>query len=129
MSHTDKTRPYWVQILDPVNKGWIQEYHNHTDGVCDITYGGRWREFAAGRWNSISITRRTCWWEESHHAYRSGLFPRPSKRGWTRYRGREGVARARLRAQVHEWRKLKDWVDIDDREFEPTQARLWHNWG
>ena len=128
MSKTDKTRPYLVQILDPLNRGWVQEEHNHANGICDLKYRSAWAEFHKGHWRAFRFGSH-CHWGETITAYNSGLFARPSKKGWSRHRGREGVARAKLRAQVHEWRKLKDWEDLDEREFEPTQARLWHKWG
>lgn len=26
MAHTDKTRPEWVQLMDPTNRGWLKEH-------------------------------------------------------------------------------------------------------
>lgn len=36
MAHTDKTRPEWVQLHDPANRGWIKEFHNHVNRDCDL---------------------------------------------------------------------------------------------
>lgn len=34
MSHTDKTKPFWVKVAEyPSN---YKEVHDHRDGVCDI---------------------------------------------------------------------------------------------
>jgi hypothetical protein len=34
MSRTDKTAPYYVQLF--YYKDWIEEYHDHTSGECDL---------------------------------------------------------------------------------------------
>jgi len=36
MSHTDKTRPEWVQFRDPLNRQFMKEVHDHRDGACDL---------------------------------------------------------------------------------------------
>lgn len=36
MSHTDKTRPAWVQFRDPHNRRFMEEVHNHHKGTCDL---------------------------------------------------------------------------------------------
>lgn len=129
MSHTDKTRPTDIQILDPENRGWLQEEHNHTNGICDLRYRRAYLEFAGRKWRGFRFTPRThCQWGESSLAWNSGLFPRPPKTGWSRHFKREGRARARLRAQVHDWLKWTDWEDVDENRYRPTQSQLWHKW-
>jgi hypothetical protein len=133
MSHTDKHRPVWVQLMDPENRGFAQEEHNHQDGICDLgddpvaMYG--WR-----RWSHCHIS-------ETMAAYNTGgMWPKmPRKGGWGRPRSRDGKARMRLRALRAEVLKVHragvpcwcggcdSWVDQlpDWNEHKPTNAWLW----
>lgn len=135
MSHTDKHRPVAVQLADPENRGFAQEFHNHTKGICDLgddpeaTYG--WR-----RWGHCHIA-------ESSLGYRAGMWPKmPRKGGWGRPRSRDGKARMRLRALEAEALKVHragnpcwcggcgTWEDQlpDWNEHKPTNAWLrWKN--
>lgn len=72
MSDTDKTRPVWVQMLDPRNRGWATEYHDHSRGPCDLAdFDPRY---------SLWIGRRTrCAVWPSRAAAHEGIYPRPPK--------------------------------------------------
>lgn len=135
MSHTDKHRPFWVQVKDPDNKGWREEKHNHRKGFCDLgdpddpySYGDNWHYWhMRTRWPS-------CTYDYSKLAYCGGMWPKmPRKGGWGRSH-RDGKARMRLRALKAEVLKVHrsqmyyaDWEDQlpDWNEHKPTNAWLW----
>lgn len=92
MSDTDKTRPFWVQMHDPYNKGWREEAHNHANGICDIeTSDPRfpWRN----RWH--------CNFWPSAKANHSGIWGRPTRT--LRCYVREETRRERVA-----WRNLRN---------------------
>lgn len=95
MSDTDKTRPTWVQMLDPHNRGWATEHHDHSRGGCDIAdYDPRCGLF--GR------PTRCCVWP-SYTAMNEGIYPRPPKQleyyVWKAKR-RERATWRRLRSEL-----------------------------
>lgn len=106
MSHTDKTRPVMVQVLDPENRRYVIEKHDHTKGVCTLQ---EWLETAV---------HGSLWGHTHCHLYVSyygwnGLKPfrrPPRKSSWDRY-GRHGRFRA-------DWRQMRDKIlraeDVDD---------------
>lgn len=67
MSDTDKTRPVWVQMLDPYNKGWLEEHHEHYKNPCDI-------EDSDPKWPWIGRKTR-CSRRPSRQADREGIYP------------------------------------------------------
>lgn len=121
MSHTDKTRPGWVQLADPHNKGWLEEWHDHGKGGCDLPATldkDSFCWFRFNRWNR-------CIYTESMTALNSGLFPaRPRKGGWDRL-AREGRRRA-------QWRRIRQellksggsWDEVDSNK--PPRRAKWH---
>ena len=127
MSHTDKTRPAWVQILDSDNRGWRQERHNHRDGICDLPepVGREAVDFYMfKRWLD-------CHWDYSAAAHASNsLWCRyPRKGGRDRLR-REGRARAAWRAMRDSMLALprEDMEDVDGNWLRPNQRWLSHKW-
>jgi hypothetical protein len=94
VAKTDKTRPVWVQMLDPTNRGWLEEHHDHTKGVCDIDKHDPSRPW---RWRSSC-----CFWPSGKAAH-EGIYPRPGKaiEWYTGERiGRERTAWRALRQRI-----------------------------
>lgn len=61
MSKTDKTRPEWVKALD--RKGFLEEYHDHRDGTCDLPEVPQvWRR-------GTGMPRTACHWWPSTEFY------------------------------------------------------------
>ena len=58
MSRTDKTRPYWVKIEDPYNRRYVEEKHDHRNGICD--FDGTSTNYAR---TSIPGPKSFAWWE------------------------------------------------------------------
>lgn len=120
MSDTDKTRPMWVQMLDPYNKGWLEEHHNHTNGICDIAD-------ADPRFPWRNRARCNIW--PSDKAAHEGIYPRPTRR--VAYYSYGHIRKSRAL-----WRALRDRVirgDIDaadesPRRFSHRHSALWDSW-
>lgn len=117
MSKTDKTRPGWVQMTDPENRGWLEESHDHRHGECDI------HEADPTTWRGK--TSCTLW--PSGIAYHSGIYPAATK----------VIAYYRWKALRHErteWRRVaRDLVkssreEIYDNEHSATQHRRGAKW-
>jgi len=110
MSRTDKTRPERVQILDPHNRGWLAEHHDHTNGVCDIA-----QAYADVHARSVWRAGHSCHLWPSSVAWNSGLYPRPSREvdGWAVKQ--ECHMRTQARAMCRELLKLTpaDRYDYD----------------
>lgn len=145
MSHTDKTRPDWVQVTDPHNKGWLTEEHNHHLGPCDIeplgrgqfgdnrAYLGRLQEIALVRsvWRARNRGYRCFYWYSSAAYHSSSLWPRTPRTGRSKHRAekaRDGRARMELRRLRREWCGDPYREDIDSTEALPTQRLLAHKW-
>lgn len=112
MSKTDKTRPVWVQVADPHNRGWLEIWHNHERGafrrpldVCDAdqvdvrsndTRHGTTQRSNCSRWASATAAHR-------------GVYPRASA-VVAMYR-RKGNGRSRT-----EWRRVSRDLLKSDRQ-------------
>jgi len=121
MSRTDKTRPLWVQFRDPANRRFMEETHDHTNGLCDFD-----------TWWADEIH---AWWPRGYncylyHSYYGGWYgpfwPRPRKGSWDRS-GRHGHVRA-------QWRRDRARLlrgDIEDSDV-PTnkwyKRDTWNEW-
>lgn len=107
MSHTDKTRPVWVQVRDPFNRWAMQEKHDHRDGVCNYD---EWFDSGEDYW------RRPCWGCRLDYSYYGvnvvKFWPRPPKDCWGRV-GVHGRMRARWRAERQRLLKAADPADMD----------------
>lgn len=118
MSDTDKTRPEWVQLFDPYNKGWLQEHHIHHSNPCDIA---DWSK--SGRWY---YSLRRCHYRPSEKAVSEGIYPRPSKA--VKY-----YVYGRVRKERASWRELSsriikgdmDAVDASPLTYNHRHSALW----
>lgn len=132
MSHTDKTRPAWVQIKDPDNRGWARERHDHSKGPCTL---GPIDDIDSHVWfhrgyRNGPIVWNQCVYDHSRCAYYGGLYGRvPRKNGWGRA-ARDGRARMHLRRIRAEFYRTmpQDWDCVDDVWMHPTDKLLWHKW-
>lgn len=138
MSRTDKHRPVAVQLADPENKGFAEEFHDHRKGVCDLAEHPVMARYGWRYWGY-------CFVGESIYAYNAGgMWPKtPRKGGWHRPNSRDGKARAdlrRLRAEIVKVHRAAvpcwcggcdSWQDglPDWDENKPTQKWLWHKQG
>lgn len=117
MSRTDSTRPYWVQLRDPLFPYVLQAIHRHKGRECGLDF-------------PLPTTRcgyRGC---EIWTRYRDNdkIYGR---RRWRRtHPGQEGRARASLRHLRGEWLKTapRDREDLDSTEDAPTSRWLWRRW-
>ena len=110
MSDTDKTRPEWVQVKDPTNRGWLEESHRHEKGICDIqdyderggmTWRNRWLNPRCGMWTS-------------RLAHKEGIYPRRKSVKYYTY--------AEVRRERAQWRENKDRIrkgDLDAADESP----------
>lgn len=123
MSRTDKTRPYWVQMLDSDNRGWKAEHHDHRTRSCDIHIAYKTMRNRRNTWWFIG--QRTCCtlWPSTIAAH-SGIYARSSA-VVKMYRAKDlGKVRGRERAMIRELLKTsrEDMIDYD---YMPSQHR--HN--
>jgi hypothetical protein len=120
MSKTDKTRPSWVKLRDDYRAR--MEIHDHTDGVCNFD---NWDANLNGNWTTWP---RKCGYTVNYYSWHNGFFPRGSAR-WLKaeIRLRHGAARARLRKDTTEIRKLaiEDMDDYDIINPRPRNGALW----
>ena len=129
MSKTDKTRPIWVQVKDPDNKGWLREEHDHRKGFCDLGDVQDPLSHGWGTWRWIGMQRK-CTYEYTSLAYYGGIHRRrPKMHGWGRP-ARDGRARMHLRMIRDELRKTAPCdIDLVDRLWMyPNEKLLWHKW-
>lgn len=125
MSRTDKTRPYWVQMRDPLfpwgKKLWHWHYHDHE---CHPEFPMPPTRRHGGR---NTLRRGGCqWWPK--YGDHEKIFGRS---GWRRtHPGQEGRARAAARRLITEWIKTAadDREDIDSYQDAPSQRWLWRKW-
>ena len=118
MSKTDKTRPIWVKLYDPVDNQVREEIHDHRDGVCDF---------------EKNVTNKKLWpikcgYSVSYYGWNSGFFSRgPTRWLKSEVRIRHGAARAALRRDVRNMLKLnnEDIVDYDVINPRPRNGALW----
>lgn len=61
MSRTDKTRPMWVKIQDPYNRRYVEERHDHRNGICDFDGTAAWH--TKPPMGKMSIA----WWNMEYH--------------------------------------------------------------
>lgn len=124
MSRTDKTRPYWVQLRDPLFPYGLRAFHHH--------YGAHWKAATECDLSVVlPVTRRRT-------NYRCRLWPRYGdndkvfgRSNWRRnHPGHDGRARASLRQLRAAWLKIPrgHWEDIDSMQDAPTQRWLWRSW-
>lgn len=117
MSHTDKTRPLWVQFRDPLNRRFMEEIHHHDQGVCDFA------EWESSRSINHSVWGRGCFlYHSPYGGYYGQFWPREPRRGSRPNRHR--VARAQW---VRERQRLLSGMDPDDMEPTPD-ARVYDSW-
>lgn len=125
MSKTDKTRPYWVQLRDPLFPYGLSATHfchnelrrRHYGSECDLDF-------------PLPVTRR------AEHG--CSLWPRYrdndkiyGRSRWRRnYPSMDGRARASLRKLRADWLKTapEDREDIDSRTDVPRSKWLWRSW-
>lgn len=130
MSRTDKTRPFWVRVGDPYNRRYVEEDHDHRDGVCDFDGTSDW----AGRWSSA---RKMSLAEWRAGQYRCKIEPKLSYAGFGEFMAstcgswcvicdpamlQNGCERMRLRAMVRNLLKIHPYF-IEDDETWTTNAR------
>lgn len=120
MAHTDKTRPEWVQINDPHNKGWRNESHHCYGKECDIEdYNPQvgWRSSRCHVW-------------PSRKAIRSGVYPRRTRA--VRY-----YTYGEIHKERAEWREIVNRVtkgDLDAADKSPRgvyshrHSAIWLAW-
>lgn len=134
VSKTDKTRPIWVQVKDPDNRGWIGEDHDHRSGPCDLgdpqdetSYPWYYQSRLPMRYHP---SPRRCTFHYSSLAYHSGIYGRrPKKQGWGRC-ARDGRARMHLRMIRDEVLKTdpREVDTVDHLWMYPNEKLLWHKW-
>lgn len=110
MAHTDKTRPEWVQLMDPTNRGWLKEYHHHEKGVCDIEDFDPRQHW---RWSS------NCHIWPSRAAVKAGVYGRRSRA--VKYYTHEYTRGERVA-----WREIRDRVIKGDLDAADEYPR-WYN--
>lgn len=107
MSHTDKTRPVMVQVLDPENRRFVIEKHNHDKGVCTLHV---WLETAlqGNLWGHVH-----CHLYVSYYGYSTlKMWSRAPRRSWDRY-GQHSRFRADWRQMRHKILRAEDVDDVD----------------
>ncbi len=106
MSKTDKTRPYWVKINDPLSPA-RREYHDHSRGTCDIE---DFLKIKGERWRYLN----TCGYDIPYYGWNGGFYS-PAVGRWAKAekKVREGGARAKLARDRHEMLKMSR-EDIED---------------
>lgn len=124
MSHTDKTRPIWVQFRDPDNRRHMTEVHHHEDGVCTFD-----------AWYADTKCHQTWPWKWGYncflyHSYYGGYFgefwPRCRKGSWDRT-GRHGHVRTLWRKQRGQL--LKGEIEDGDKPTSKWYKRdMWNEW-
>lgn len=115
MSNTDKTKPYWVQIMQ--NRELQIEDHDHRNGICDLDFRIKpWRDYTSCNYHIryYSKTGRR-------------IFGRPSKAEQSYRAEANGSARTKLRNAVSELRKMaiedvEDWDIVIPRH---RHSALW----
>lgn len=123
MSHTDKTRPVWVQVRDAKNRWAMQEEHDHTKGVCSFatwmeSKKDYWRFYAGSEWSLYP-----CHLDYSFYGVNIIKFwPREPRRG--RRFNRHRTARTQWR---RERQRLLAGMDPDDMEPTPD-SRVYDSW-
>lgn len=121
MSHTDKTRPLWVQFRDPLNRRYMEEVHHHELGECDLD---KWLA-STNAWIMRWVWPKTynCFLYHNYYGgYHNEFWRREPHRG-ARF-NRHHVARAQWRA---ERQRLLAGMDPDDMEPTPD-ARVYDSW-
>jgi hypothetical protein len=120
MSRTDKTRPYWVQLRDPLFPWPLRAHHRHhwpwPGHECNLDF-------------PLPVTRGrgSCkWWprdKDNDKIYGRRRYQRT-------YPSFHNQARASLRNLRAQWLKAtpEDREDIDSRENLPTARWLWRSW-
>lgn len=124
MSRTDKTRPHWVQLRDPLFPWPLRAIHRHHGsrryGIpgkqCDLDF-------------PLPVTRGRglceLWprWRDNDKIYGRGHWRRT-------YPSFHGKARMSLRSLRAQWLKAarEDWEDIDSRQDAPTRRWVWRRW-
>lgn len=127
MSHTDKTRPVWVQFRDPDNRHLMIEVHNHETGVCDLD---EWMEVDV-TWHWATRTsdgrRFNCYLYKSYYEMnRRNFWPRPRKGSWDRT-GRHTHVRTLWRKQRQ--LLLKGVIEDSDKPNSKWYKRdMWNEW-
>jgi len=124
MSRTDKDRPYWVQVRDPLFPYRLRAFHRH--------HGKLWQERGCDIDFPMPIPRgrrdhANCEWWPKHKDYEK-IFGRS---GWRRtHPGQEGRARMAVRRLISNWIKTApgDREDIDSYQDAPSQRWLWRRW-
>lgn len=110
MSHTDKTRPGWVQVRDPFNRWAMQEDHDHRDGTCDYD---EWFEAGVDPWDWRHGRRWSCHLDYSFYGYNKIKFwPRPPKGHWDR-QSPHGPLRTEWRRDRQRLLKAIDPQDVE----------------
>lgn len=107
MSHTDKTRPLWVQVRDPENRWAMQEEHDHRNGVCNYD---EWFDSGENYW-------RSSWWgchlDYSYYGCNAiQLWPKPRRGHWDRQEP-HGALRAQWRRDRQRLLKAADPDDVE----------------
>jgi len=120
MSKTDKTRPYWVKLLEESPER--VESHNHEKGICDL------RLPTASGWRAPFRGGDYCYYTVSYYGWNNGFYGRGSAR-WLKaeIRSRHGASRAKLRKDISEIKKLsrEDIEDYDIINPRPRNGALW----
>jgi hypothetical protein len=117
MSRTDKTRPYWVKLLDESSARMEQHYHE--DGTCNFDEAVK---------DLQNVWPRKCGYTVSYYGWNSGFFSRgPASWLKAEVRIRHGAARAKLRKDVHDMLKLsrEEMEDYDIVNPRPRNGALW----
>lgn len=123
MSRTDKTRPFWVQLRDPLFPWPIREFHYHhgcfgTTPECDI-------DFPVPRSRRYGPLRSCEYWPR-YKDYNKIWGRNGYRRSFKSFQ--DGRARADLRRLRAMWLKETDRQEIDSTENLPTSRWRWRRW-
>lgn len=127
MSRTDKTRPVWVQVMDPHNRGWLEVHHSHDRGVFrrpldNCNYGDHnprdlWARVGCSNWSSA-------------RAQHSGLYgyhdsaEKMYRRKWTRRQ--RTTWRLTARELLKATREDVESIDVVSRQH--RHSAIWDAW-
>jgi hypothetical protein len=120
VSHTDKTRPFWVQLMDPYNRGWKTEHHwdHHVNG-CTIE---QFNPVEHGIWHHPG-----CVYWPSDVAAHNGIYSRPG--GWiTAYAKEDERHRrntSRMMCRSLRYMSAEEREDFEDVVYPPRHGAIW----
>lgn len=130
MSRTDKDRPYWVQLRDPLLKVQTKVSHtNDCDGWCTPTSWPSVGRRQAPEHSQYKVSgARVLWWEDSDKCY---IWTKKYKDngkiyGRVQIPGYEGRNRGQLLQLRHRWLS-QDLEDIDSTDGAPVNHRYVYN--